>query len=50
VLAVPDYDPKALAATAKRFSLTTHQELMAEVWRRVLAKDGYQGPSSLAQP
>ena len=34
---VPDYDPEAVAATATRFSLATHQQRMAEVWARVLA-------------
>lgn len=33
---VPDYDPKAVAATGERFGVEHHREAMAAVWRRVL--------------
>lgn len=35
VLAVPDYDPMRVAATAARFSLPEHQRLMAALWDKV---------------
>jgi hypothetical protein len=32
---VPDYDPETVASTATRFSLTSHQQAMEEVWNEV---------------
>jgi glycosyltransferase involved in cell wall biosynthesis len=34
---IPDYDPRAVAATAEHFGVETHRRRMDEVWRRVLA-------------
>ena len=34
--AVPDYEPSAIAATARRFSLDGHRAGMAAIWARVL--------------
>jgi glycosyltransferase involved in cell wall biosynthesis len=35
--AVPDYDPKAIAASVERFSLERHRAQMAAIWERVLS-------------
>jgi len=37
----PDYDPIAVARTAARFDLTTHQESMLRLWQDVLARDAH---------
>lgn len=36
---VPDYDPFAVAETARGFNLDLHRERMAETWRTVLGTD-----------
>ena len=36
--AVPDYDPAAVASTARRFDVTRQREAMAALWVRVLAR------------
>lgn len=35
--AVPDYDPKVVAATVARYALSSWQERMAEAWQELLA-------------
>lgn len=37
---VPDYDPLAVASTARRFSLEVHRERMAEIWAHLLGHRG----------